>query len=257
MFKCPSNILLLGSTYSGKSCFIIDLILNADKFFSETFTKVVYCYDIYQPLFEKIQHIAELHQGIYKDFDSHDGHMLLIIDDLYPPSSKEDLTLFESLFTKISHHHKITVLLIAHNIFLKTIRNLSLNSHYLVLFKQIRDKSQITHLASQICPKRTSFFTEAYASATELPFSHFVVSLRQETPELLRYFSDIFSEFPPYYIPKSINISKPCEVLNHAKTAEPSASILKKHLSTRAKRPWNFFKTFTEASSSPPLWNLS
>jgi hypothetical protein len=216
MFKCPSNILLLGSTYSGKSCFIVDLILNAKQYFSKPFSKIVYCYDIYQPLFEQIRHLAVLHQGIFRDFDTHDGHMLLIIDDLYPPSSKDDLVLFESLFTKISHHHNITILLVAHNIFLKPIRNLSLNSHYLVLFKQIRDKTQITHLATQICPRKRDFFIDAYTSATASPFTHFIVSLRQETPELLRYFSDIFSEFPTFHIPKAINIDEPLEILKHA-----------------------------------------
>lgn len=215
MFKCPSNILLLGSTYSGKSSFIVDLIVNAKHYFNEKFSKIVYCYDIYQPLFEDIKHLTQFHHGIYKEFDSHDGHMLLIIDDLYPPSSQDDLKLFESLFTKISHHHKITILLVAHNIFLKPIRTLSLNSHYLVIFRQIRDKTQISHLATQICPRKRNFFIDAYANATAAPFSHFIISLRQETPELLRYYSDIFSEFPEFHIPKDINISEPLEILNH------------------------------------------
>jgi hypothetical protein len=224
MFQCPSNIILVGSSYSGKSTFIADLILNSEKFFSEKFSKIIYCYDIYQPLFDKFKHLAEFHHGIYDDFDGLNGHTLLVIDDLFPPAKKQDLEYFRTLFTKISHHHNITTLLVAHNIFYKEIRTLSLNSHYIVVFRQIRDKSQVSRLAYQICPRQTDFFMHAYSLATDKPFSHFIIALRQETPDLLRFSSNIFDKFPIYYIPAGINIESPLEIVNHGSTADQQGS---------------------------------
>ena len=51
------------------------------------------------------------------------------------------------LFTKECHHRNISVMFIVQNLFgkKKEQRTISLNSHYLVVFKNPRDASQMTH----------------------------------------------------------------------------------------------------------------
>jgi hypothetical protein len=59
-------------------------------------------------------------------------------------------------FTKGSHHRNLSIIYIVQNIFHqgKEMRNISLNAHYIVLFKTPRDKQQIYMLARQINPGR-------------------------------------------------------------------------------------------------------
>ena len=60
------------------------------------------------------------------------------------------------LFTKGSHPRNLSVIYIVQNIFHqgKEMRNISLNAHYIVLFKSPRDKQQVSMLARQINPDR-------------------------------------------------------------------------------------------------------
>ena len=72
-------------------------------------------------------------------------------------------------------------------------RNVSLNCHYLVLFKNPRDKSQITHLAKQIHPSNVKALCEIYKNATMPSFGYLLIDLRPETDERLRFRTGIFS----------------------------------------------------------------
>ena len=58
-----------------------------------------------------------------------------------------------NLFTKGSHHSNLSVLHLVQNVFDKNkhTRTISLNAHYLVIFKNPRDASQVTHSARS-CP---------------------------------------------------------------------------------------------------------
>ena len=89
---------------------------------------------------------------------------------------------------------KHSVMYIVQNLFHrgKHHRTISLNAHYMVLFKNPRDVSQIMALAHQMYPQRTNYFLEAYAAATALPHGYLVIDMKQETPDILRLRSHIF-----------------------------------------------------------------
>ena len=65
-----------------------------------------------------------------------------------------------NLFTKGSHHRNLSVIYIVQNLLHqgKGNRSISLNSHYLVLFKNPRDKLQLLTLAKQMYPSETAWF---------------------------------------------------------------------------------------------------
>ena len=87
-------------------------------------------------------------------------------------------------------------------------RNLSLNSHYLVLFKNPRDRHQISVLARQMYPGNTKFLLEAYNDATKQAFGYLLLDLKPSTEDDLRVRTGILSRDPPVvYIPQTI-ISK-------------------------------------------------
>jgi len=123
-------------------------------------TKIVYFYGEYQQLFNQYPH-TEFHQGLpnIEDFDGKE-HSLVIIDDLMQETNET----VANMFTKGSHHRNISVVFLAQNLFPKNkfARTMSLNAHYMVLFKNPRDVSQFANLAKQMYPKTSQFAIESY-----------------------------------------------------------------------------------------------
>ncbi len=72
------------------------------------------------------------------------------------------------IFTKISHHKNLSVLYLTQNLFYKNAqsRTISLNSHFLVIFKNTRDITQIAVLARQMYAGKFRFMLEAFNDAT-------------------------------------------------------------------------------------------
>ena len=61
-----------------------------------------------------------------------------------------------------------------------------LNSHYLVLFKNLRDKLQILTLAKQMYPGQTDFFLNQYEEAVKRPFGYLLIDLKTTTQDNCR-----------------------------------------------------------------------
>ena len=57
-------------------------------------------------------------------------------------------------------------------------RNISLNAHYIVLFKSPRDKQQISILARQVNPGRVQGFMKSYDKATSRPHEYLMLDLK-------------------------------------------------------------------------------
>ena len=197
----PFTMLVAGPTGCGKTRFTFKLIENASRIVQPSPRRIVYCYAEYQQLFARYPHV-EFRQGLPK-IDDFDGsqHVLLLIDDLMQETDES----IANLFTKGSHHRNISVVFLVQNMFHKNkhIRTISLNSHYLVLFKNPRDCSQFAALARQTYPKQSAFAVEAYKDATQQPFSYLFVDLRPEQDDTLRLRANIFPGETQYvYVPK-------------------------------------------------------
>lgn len=119
------------------------------------------------------------------------GGVLAIFDDLMDSINETIL----NCFTVFSHHLKASIFLLVQSLFLenKIYRVCSLNSHYIVLMKNIRDSSSVTYLARQMSPYHTKYITEAYSQATKNPYSYLLFDLRQETNDIVRLRSNICS----------------------------------------------------------------
>ena len=111
-----------------------------------------------------------------------------------------------NLFTKTSHHRNLSVIFITQNLFYqgKESRTISLNAHYITLFKNVRDRAQIIHLAKQMYPGNVSFMREAYEDSTKKAYGYLLIDLKPATPDELRLRSNIFPEEYPttVYVPK-------------------------------------------------------
>jgi hypothetical protein len=129
-------------------------------------------------------------EGIPEEEDV-EGFDIIIIDDLMSELKNSKFVL--DLFTKGSHHNHQSVILLTQNLYHKgpIVRDLNLNSHYLIIFKSPRDKMQIMTLAKQIHPNGSNFFMSAYKQATQPSHGYLIVDFKQDTPENLRLKSRI------------------------------------------------------------------
>ena len=60
-------------------------------------------------------------------------------------------------------------------------RNISLNIHYLVLFKNLHEKLLILTLAKQMNPGEAAWFIKQYEEALRRPFGYLFVDLKPTT----------------------------------------------------------------------------
>ena len=198
-FKHPFTCMVAGPTGSGKSGFTFKLIDEVHEQITPSPQKVIYCYGEYQPTFNKYPNVI-FNEGL-PDNGEFDGKQrtLLILDDLMTEAGNG----VSDIFTKLSHHRNISVIFLTQNLFYKSQRTMSLNSQYLVLFKNPRDVLQVSLLGRQLYPNNSKFLVEAFKMATESPYGYLLIDLRADTLEKYRVRSNIFTGERHYaYLPK-------------------------------------------------------
>jgi hypothetical protein len=86
---------------------------------------------------------------------------LIILDDLMDSAYSKKVS---ELFTQGSHHRNVSLVLITQNMFHQgpSSRDISLNSKYIVVFKNPIDKTQIVHLARQVYHENFASFHKTY-----------------------------------------------------------------------------------------------
>ena len=72
--------------------------------------------------------------------------------------------------------------------------DISLNAHYIVAFKNVRDKKQFMCLAGQVYPEDTLGPYNAYLDATQRAHGYLLLDLKQNTNDGLRYHTHIFPD---------------------------------------------------------------
>ena len=90
-----------------------------------------------------------------------------------------------NLFTKGSHHRNLTVIYLVQNVYnqYKSQRTISLNSYYIVVFRNGRDASQFRTMAYQICPINGHWLVDAFTDAISKPYGYLVLDHHPSTPE--------------------------------------------------------------------------
>jgi hypothetical protein len=158
----PFTCIIAGCTQRGKTVWVKSLLKKAQTTISRAPQRIIWCYDQWQPSYFDMMRMMpgiEFNEGIPDDIDNTDyldvsQRNLIVLDDLMAQSGKDKR--ISDLFTKGSHHRNLSIIYIVQNIFHqgKEMRNISLNAHYILLFKSPRDKQQISMLARQIHPGR-------------------------------------------------------------------------------------------------------
>lgn len=173
VFKHPFTCLIAGPTQCGKTFLTSQVLLYKDILISPVPQRIIYCYMLWQPIYDEIKSVnpnIEFHQGSIPDINAElneSDNNLLILDDLMSESDNSQSIL--NIFTVGSHHKNTSVIFLVQNIFArgKYMRTISLNSHYIILFKNPRDKLQILTLARQMFPNNIKFLLDAFNDAAD------------------------------------------------------------------------------------------
>ena len=124
---------------------------------------------------------------------------IVIIDDLVMET--ENSRGVTALFTKYVHHKELFLIYVTQNFYhqSKKAGMRHLNCHYIVFFKNPRDKTQTSVLARQMFPSRSSKqFAIMFEKATKPKHGYLLIDLRQNAPADIRLRPNIFpDEYPP------------------------------------------------------------
>lgn len=203
-FRSPTTCMVSGATMSGKTHFIYRILLNANGMFEIPPQKIIYCYRQYQPLFEGMERNITslvLYQGLpskeqIEEWTEGIKHTLV-------KAKKSEETV--AVFSITAHHKNCTVFFLTQNLFFqsKTFRSLSLNCHYVVLFRSLRDSRQILSFGAQVYPGQSSFFKDAYQNATSKSYGYLLVDMNPASHDKYRLRTHIFpQEETLIYLPK-------------------------------------------------------
>ena len=205
----PFSLVVSGPSNCGKTYFVKGVIENASTIISQNIDNLVYIYSCWQPLYDQLLQLRDINfvKGLPDSLCDDellppDKTNLLIIDDLMNDASNNIEV--QNVFTKYVHHRNLSCIYLVQNLFIqgKASRTISLNTNYLVLFKNPRDKYQVTLLGKQMFPGNTKYFLEAFNDATSSAYGYLLIDYKAATPDQLRLRTGLLSKQQVVYMPK-------------------------------------------------------
>lgn len=137
--------------------------------------------------------IAYKHQGIpsIKEFEelvkiygSNSG-TVVIFDDVQG-EIKSNIGFFNRLFLVLTHHMQLATFLILHNIFANGLRDLSINSHKIIITYNPRDSLGISILGRQSFPGSRGYIPAVYKYIGSKPYGYLVLNFHPECNKLIQ-----------------------------------------------------------------------
>ena len=212
----PFSMLVAGPRGAGKSEFVKQFLSLKCYIMTDPPERIVwFCGhqpDLFCSLTQEIPSI-EFYKGLPMNikvmFDSSKCDICIIVDLMQSASGNQ---LVENLFNN-GRHLNLSVVFVSQNLFYagKKCRTISLNSTYIVVFKNPRDQTQIRHLACQMFPSKAKFLQAAYEEERKDPYWFLFLDLHPNSPEFARVRGNIFPcdllEDPCcLYLPKDMQI---------------------------------------------------
>ncbi|CAG2236750.1 unnamed protein product [Mytilus edulis] len=192
-------MMLAGPTGSGKTFWMKTLLERARTMITPP-ERIIWCYKRWQPLFSEMQQtiknilfVQGLPENLNDDsfIDSRFPSLIILDDLMRDVTNSKDVC---ELFVEGSHHRNLSVACIMQNAFSKgkESRTMSINSQYIVLFKNPRDQVGPAIFARQMYPNNPKKFMNKYKEGTQQPYGSLFIDLKQNTPEDDRLKLNIF-----------------------------------------------------------------
>ena len=193
-FKHPFSMIVAGPSRSGKTHWVIKLLIKKQRRIFPEPDQIVYCYAHWQKTYSILQRenpAVRWHEGLPSTvFMNNLTDTVVVVDDLMSAGMKDPALM--SMFTEGSHHKNLSVIFLVQNLFHqgRQSRSINLNTQYLVLFKNPRDRQQIQTLARQMYPNNWRKFLEYFEYETSKPYGKVIIDLNPETLEKDRFVAD-------------------------------------------------------------------
>lgn len=218
VMRHPFTAMICGASNSGKSTLVKNILQKRNYLIRgvNEFRRIYIVYRVWQSSYNELS----------KDFNN--VPVSLIKDEfpmylLYkkPEIFRDTVIIFEDgacgcnmsdiyeLFTKHSHHDRISIFFLCHSVFdpkTPILRLLQRNCHYLFLFKCPRDHTQIRNLAYQISPdkKGAKALIKAFEEETLKGHSYMMFDFTQHCPQEVRFKADVLCEHSPFPIVRTL-----------------------------------------------------
>jgi hypothetical protein len=199
LLKHPWTCLVAGATSSGKSTIVARLINSLPSIMTPDLPKpirVIWCMGSYaSPAISDSKQIS-LKVIVGPPPEEPDCDVLIIDDQM---SDMVDSKKLSDLFSKHSHHKRISIFFIVQNVFAqgRYMRNITLNAHYLILTKSRRDLTQVKKMGQQLFGRSDYFFSAYKKAVLDRPYGYLLVDLSPSTDEKFRLRTDILpDEYP-------------------------------------------------------------
>ena len=190
------NFFINGPSRSGKSTFCMKLISHRNEMFEDPPQEVFYFYASWN---KSLDSITDPNVHLIKGVPTHlelqniyekPNHKLLCLDDLLlkiTPSS----VIYDLFFIK-GNHQNISVLFITQLLFSQQLKHLSLNAHYFIFMRSVRNTSQISRLASQLGMNDRIKNAFAHILRDEEPYTYLLIDLNPKANSEYAVRSSIF-----------------------------------------------------------------
>jgi hypothetical protein len=206
----PFRMLVAGSSGSGKTYIVKQMLENMDEVFGHTFATIKYCFRAPDPLiYEVTANLPQIEpcDGIPMDYITNPGayknpgdHVLLILDDLIHAASKSAAV--DQLFAVNARHWNISVILITQNVYIKSpfMVNISLNTTHMIVTENKRNPSQFFRLAQQLEPALWRQLVDAHERALKMRrYGYLIIDLDKHTSPKLKYYTGLLQTSPRFY----------------------------------------------------------
>lgn len=196
LLQHPFSMLIVGTTNSGKTVFTSKLLRS--NIIQHKPPQIVYCYRMWNKLFDSL-HGIQFIKGLNKLLEIVDEleNCVIVLDDVATEAATSKHV--ATMFTAGMHHRNISVILIAHNLYMqaKYMREIMLNASYLVIFRNVRDSGQLKILERQTGIKG---LYKAYEKCTKEKFNPLLIDLLPYTPDYARLRSHLFDKHQYIYV---------------------------------------------------------
>lgn len=215
-FKLPANLLAVGPTSCGKTTWLRELIKNKDQYLWPKPKSMFLFYKEWQKNYDDMEKTMMNTRGghttsFYKYSSVPDTieEMKDILEQVARTEPKiivfddylEDInSVMTHFFTVLTHHYHCFTVFLCQNLFnaKNDLRTLSINTQYMVLFNNPRDKSAVAYLSKQIFPGKSNMLNKAYQMATsEKPYGYLLLDFHQKQHDKIRLRSHIFPNEKP------------------------------------------------------------
>jgi hypothetical protein len=184
-FEHPFNCIISAPTMGGKTHMLKEIIKFNEILIKPKPTRIIYCYKTWQPYYDNMLVISPNIEFVNEILEmsslSASDYNLVVFDDLMNECLNSEEVM--NLFTVGSHHKNTSVFFLTQNIFSKGkfSRDISLNSNYIIVFKNPRDQQQLQILARQMFPGNSKFLINSFQDATVNAYGYLLIDLKQTT----------------------------------------------------------------------------